>query len=215
MLHKEFLGTPLSGGYFDGYIIPASYTEASQTRIGYSRGFAGQINGRLDLLDHFYIVGIPNNEGTTDNLLGVCLWSGKADADGNVAHAYLCDITSDIFSKKNVFLVPTASVQQSNNTYTVVYPGNFYVLIDDLPDELRFFNKQGSVLSTIGLTYPMDSETKILGDYWSMQFYKDGVTVPWSSANILTDTIVADSPLKEGVKCNISMRITPLSGGGI
>ncbi len=210
MLNKNSFFTygGVEGVVYEGYFVPRVYKDAnySYDLIGYKEGVAGEISENLNSI---FLLSMPAN--ATDSIrLGIRLFNGKPERDGNIAHVFKCEISTDISATKRCFLIPStgpARIADGDSRY--VFPGDYYTVIDEIPDALVTEDKNGNVLETFPLSFPQSRVVSNVKNAVMAYMAKDGVYI------MNFGSIECHNRLPKGVKCNISIRITPLTGGGI
>lgn len=208
MLNKNSLfGGRSDSVVYEGYIIPQTYRDANYSNdlIGYEEGVAGNISESLRFISRLRM-SVVQTEPITFNIR---MFNGKPEMDGNVAHVFECEINTDISDTKKGFLIPgTDIVSVADRDSRYYFPGNYYTIFDEIPDTLRVEDKNGNTLETFSLSFPQEKFVSNVKGGLVAFFEKDGVIVNYS-------TVKCHKRFTDGVKCNVSLRITPLTRGGV
>lgn len=212
MLNKRlFLSNLSDETVFSGYVLSSEWTGTNTVFDGYEKDKNGEVSSGIDFFSAFYTYTFSGTPG--EIYWAAYLWDGKPDIDGGVAHAYQCDFKSDIFSGI-LFLVPTWELVNVSDTVSLFkYPGKYYVMVEDLPNRI-FVDAKSDVELDEKISFPCKIE-KNVSRISTPHFMKDEKYLNYTSGYMLEDYLSPEKVLVNGEKCNISMRITPLSGGGV
>ena len=213
MLNKNsLLKNKVDSFPYNGYIISGGSIESG---YGYKEGEFGSLYGNIDFISRFQTISLSEDQLSPPWYFVSSLFEGKSETDGNVAHVYECEFKSDIYSGK-VFLAPDFTKTNLDSGVTrYTYPGSAYVFMTDIPDRINFYDKDNVFVDSFAISYPMKKTEKVIGAHWTANFMKGDVLVRRSVLGLGGDLIEVPSGFLIGDRCDISMRITSLTGGGI
>ena len=159
---------------YEGYVIPKVYRDANYSfdLLGYKEGVAGDISENLRFISLLQM-GANAPEPIS---LSIHLFDGKPEQDGNVAHVFEYELSTDISATKKGFLIPsTELVVVADRDARYAYPGDYYTVIDGIPDAMVTEDKSGNVLETFPLSFPQSRIMSNTKDALIAYLAKDGV----------------------------------------
>ena len=156
---------------------------------GYKKSVAGSLVGDADFIDGIGSIDFDLVDGR--GYLYSSFFAGKPASDGYVANVYQIDFDSKFLSGR-YYLVPEVTFTEDSNgaILSVIYPGDYYILVEDIPDEIIVKGKEGNVLGRHKINYPQEMFS-IYADtgVYTYDFYKQGVIVPSSYILVASRTI--------------------------
>lgn len=220
LIGKEALmigGDKLTGGK-SGYIVAEEFDNGygdGYKAVGYKRSVAGTLVGDEDFIDS---IGSVDLSGVNSSVfLYGSFFAGKPEIDGFIANVYQIDFDSEFLSGR-YFLVPEMSLtKNSNGALTgITYPGDHYIIVSDIPDEIIVKNKNDEVLGSHKISFPQKKFiiNNLLGTF-SYNFYKKGEIVPGCYDGIIGKAdIELDMKLEIGKKYDFTVVVQDVVGGG-
>ena len=221
LIAKEALmirGDKLAGGK-SCYLIAEQFDTglSGALSVGYKKSVAGTLVGDSDFIDGIGSIDLGISDGNVFLYTSFFVW--KPESDGFVANVYQIDFDSKFLSGR-YFLVPEVSYTTNSNgaILSIVYPGDHYILVSDIPDEIIVKGKNDNILGSHKISFPQKKFIVNAGEgVFTYNFYKQGEIVPGTYVSLLgRETIRLSMMLEVGERYDFSFVVQDVveRGGG-